>query len=87
MYYKNINLWKSIIVYTNTQRDHKTPRLMKQTATVTAIGNTDRTNFFFLFLTGDICMGIKTQRHDKLAKPPCSAPHENYLAGVDQNFV
>ena len=58
-----------------------------ETATVTAIGNTDRTNFFFLFLTGDICMGIKTQRHDKLAKPPCSAPHENYLAGVDQNFV
>ena len=54
---------------------------------ITAIGNTDRTNFFFLFLTGDICMGIKTQRHDKLAKPPCSAPHENYLAGVDQNFV
>ena len=44
-------------------------------------------NFFFLFLTGDICVGIKTQRHDKLAKPPCSAPHENYLAEVDQNFV
>ena len=33
----------------------QTPRLMKQTATVTAIGNTDRTNFFFLFLTGDMC--------------------------------
>ena len=44
--------------------------------------------FFFLFLlTGDICVGIKTQRHDKLAKRPCSTPHENYTAGVDQNFI
>ena len=42
----------------------------------------DRTEFFFflIFLTGVIRVGIKPQRHDKLAKPTCSAPHENYPA-------
>ena len=57
---------------------------MKQTATVTE--RTARTEqnffsvFFFFFLTGVICVGVKPQRHDQLAKPPCCAPHENYPA-------
>ena len=59
---------------------------MRQTVTVTQRGKTDRTTFFFcfflffFFLTGVICVGVKPQRHDQLAKPPCSAPHENYPA-------
>ena len=27
-------------------------------------------------------LGIKPQRHDQLAKPPRSAPHENYPADI-----
>ena len=36
--------------------------------------------FCFFFLTGVICVGVKPQRHEQLAKPPCSGPHENYSA-------
>ena len=35
--------------------------------------------FFFLWL-GLYVWASKPQRHDQLAKPPCSAPHENYPA-------
>ena len=40
---------KNTSVYTNTQRDRKAQRLMKQTATVIQRGNTDRATFFSLF--------------------------------------
>ena len=56
---------KNTSVYTNTQRDRKAQRLMKQTATVIQRGNTDRATFFSLFfLTGVICVGVKPQRYD-----------------------
>ena len=73
-------------IYTNTHRDHKVQRLMKQIETVAQRCNTDRITFFFNFLIflfqdwGYIVWVPKPQRHGQVAKPPCSAPYENYPA-------
>ena len=57
---------KSTCIYTNTQRNHKAQRLMKQTKTVTQGCNPDRqTCFFFFFLTDVIYVwASKPQRHN-----------------------
>ena len=53
---------KNTSVYTNTQRDCKAQRLMKQTATVIQRGNTDRATFFSFFFNWGYMCGCQTTK-------------------------